>query len=123
MRGVGVVSKSLEWRGRWRELQAMVYDLTCPSTSPSPPPPHAATERSKSALKKATEPVSESECKCLVRATDGKRKFSTTLTQRELASFHDSYMTILKVCCRQRGIVGLCHGRSCLLRHAVGSWQ
>ncbi|KDD72015.1 hypothetical protein H632_c3999p0 [Helicosporidium sp. ATCC 50920] len=54
------------------------------------------TERSKSALKKATEPVSESECKCLVRATDGKRKFSTTLTQRELASFHDSYMTILK---------------------------
>lgn len=39
----------------------------------------------------------EADFKCLVRATDGKRKVSTVLTGKELARFKDSYETILKV--------------------------
>mgnify|MGYP001074140479 CR=1 FL=1 len=37
------------------------------------------------------------ELKCLVRATDGKRKVSTVVAGKELARFQDSYSTILKV--------------------------
>jgi hypothetical protein len=37
------------------------------------------------------------EYKCLVRATDGKRKISTALTAKELPRFQDSYTTIQKV--------------------------
>ena len=36
------------------------------------------------------------ECKCLVRATDGKRKLATVLTVKELTRFQASYATILK---------------------------
>ncbi|KAL6769794.1 SRP14 [Auxenochlorella protothecoides x Auxenochlorella symbiontica] len=34
--------------------------------------------------------------RCLVRATDGKRKISTLLSEKELARFRDSYSTILR---------------------------
>ncbi len=37
------------------------------------------------------------ELKCLVRATDGKRKLSTVVVGKDLARFQDSYSTILKV--------------------------
>jgi hypothetical protein len=37
------------------------------------------------------------EYKCLVRATDGKRKLSATLNGKELVKFQASYGTILKV--------------------------
>ncbi|GAB4820626.1 hypothetical protein N2152v2_007672 [Parachlorella kessleri] len=39
------------------------------------------------------------ELKCLVRATDGKRKLSTVVAGKELARFQDSYSTILKAHC------------------------
>lgn len=41
--------------------------------------------------------IAEEEYKCLVRATDGKKKVSTILAGKELARFTDSYDTILKV--------------------------
>ncbi|CAK0787488.1 hypothetical protein CVIRNUC_010708 [Coccomyxa viridis] len=33
---------------------------------------------------------------CLVRATDGKRKISTTVTAKDYSRFQESYATILK---------------------------
>ena len=37
------------------------------------------------------------EYKCLVRATDGKRRLSTVVAGKEAAKFHDSYTTIVRV--------------------------
>lgn len=47
---------------------------------------------------KGKKDYSQLEYKCLIRVTDGKKKFSTTLTGKELVKFQDSYDTILKVC-------------------------
>jgi len=53
------------------------------------------------------------EYKCLVRATDGKRKFSTTLSGKELGRFKDSFDTILKVGCPPCEIVHVVHVLVC----------
>lgn len=34
---------------------------------------------------------------CLVRATDGKKKVSTIVSQKDLGRFQDAYRTILRV--------------------------
>lgn len=47
--------------------------------------------------KKSKKDNSAAEYKCLVRATDGKKKISTALTAKELPKFMDSYTTIQKV--------------------------
>lgn len=46
--------------------------------------------------RKSKKDYSHLEMKCLVRATDGKRKLSTVLVSKDLARFQDSYSTILK---------------------------
>ena len=56
----------------------------------------AASDKPKRSKVKDT--IAEEEYKCLVRATDGKKKVSTILAGKELARFTDSYDTILKVC-------------------------
>ena len=43
--------------------------------------------------------------KCLVRASDGKRKVSTVLAGKDLSRFQDSYQTILKVRACLDGVV------------------
>ena len=64
-------------------------------TPPLPPPPLPPPANEKPV--KGKNDYSHLDYKCLVRATDGKRKLTTTLTARELPKFKDSYATILKV--------------------------
>lgn len=55
----------------------------------------AANEVPKSG-KKNKAAAAGAEYKCLVRATDGKKKFSAVLQGKELLKFKDSYDTIMK---------------------------
>ena len=59
----------------------------------APPTAYAANEKPR----KSKKDYSHLELKCLVRATDGKRKLSTVVGGRDLARFQDSYSTILRV--------------------------
>ncbi|CAL8460539.1 g68 [Coccomyxa elongata] len=53
-------------------------------------------KRSNLKPRKARKPDPAAEYVCLVRATDGKRKISTTLNTKEYVRFQESYGTILK---------------------------
>ncbi|KAK9908809.1 hypothetical protein WJX75_003183 [Coccomyxa subellipsoidea] len=53
-------------------------------------------KRSNLKPRKTRNPDPAAEYVCLVRATDGKRKISTTLNAKEYARFQESYGTILK---------------------------
>mmetsp|Transcript_32391 Transcript_32391/g.39213 ORF Transcript_32391/g.39213 Transcript_32391/m.39213 type:complete len:118 (+) Transcript_32391:406-759(+) len=46
--------------------------------------------------KKEDEESENHEYVCLVRATDGKRKISATLTPKDFVRFHQGYSTVLK---------------------------
>lgn len=71
-----------------------------PDTRPPLPAP-AANEKPR----KGKKDYSHLEYKCLVRATDGKRKLSTVVVGKDLARFQDAYSTILRVraSCTGRG--------------------
>ncbi|GBG79987.1 hypothetical protein CBR_g30248 [Chara braunii] len=54
---------------------------------------HSPCKRVNKAQKKD---LLDEDCKCLVRATDGKRKISTTLSPKEHIRFQTAYATLLK---------------------------
>lgn len=57
--------------------------------------------------RKGPKDYSDVPCKCLVRATDGKRKLSTVLAAAELPRFQDSYATIMRVSWGARALSGV----------------
>lgn len=65
-----------------------------PSCSPEP---SLVLDAANEKPRKSQKDYSHLEYKCLVRATDGKRKLSTLVVGKDLARFQDSYTTILKV--------------------------
>lgn len=70
--------------------------------------------------RKGKKDYSHLEYKCLVRATDGKRKLSTVVTGKDLGRFHDSYTTILKVRTGQAGRCRRGSGARVLWRRKAG---
>eukprot|EP00884_Botryococcus_braunii_P009727 jgi/Botrbrau1/18756/Bobra.0386s0079.1 len=53
-------------------------------------------KRSNLKSRKSRHPDPEAEYKCLVRASDGKKKISTAVPEKEQFRFQDSLLTILK---------------------------
>ncbi|CAL5222481.1 g4853 [Coccomyxa viridis] len=53
-------------------------------------------KRSNLKPRKSKKPNEEAQYVCLVRATDGNKKISTTVTAKDYSRFQESYATILK---------------------------
>ena len=76
-------------------ITSHVVTLTISHHSRSSSPLFRTTTATQKPKRSKVEPTAD-DYKCLVRATDGKRKVSTVLAGKDLGRFQDSYQTILK---------------------------